>query len=228
MLVLGIETATPICAVALWQDGSLLAETRVKANHLHGEIISDLIEQLLQNARRQFGDVNGIAVSRGPGSFTGLRIGMSVGKAIAFAQDIPIVGVHTLDGIAANIAPLAERIAVTLPSRRGEVFAAPYRHLDGEYHREGQIVALSIDEFREWAAAIRTIAGPGIKSLQDGGVAQKYFLPEHFWEIGAASIARLGARKILAGEVDDLASLEPDYIKSFYTNAVPKTDFETT
>ncbi len=228
MLVLGIETATPTCAVALWQDGRLLAESRIKAKNLHGEIISGLIEQLFKQARRQFDDLSGVAVSRGPGSFTGLRIGMAVGKAIAFARSLPMVGIHTLDGIAGNIAPLTERLVVTLPSRKGEVFAAPYRHLDGEYQREGEIVALTIEAFQEWASGVRTIAGPGIKSLQDAGVTQKYYLPEHYWEVGAASIARLGARRILAGEIDDLARLEPDYVKPFFTTAVPKTDFEST
>lgn len=222
MLVLGIETATPICAVALWSDGHLLAENRCRAKSRHGEIIAGMIEYVFELLQLDTGDLNGVAVSKGPGSFTGLRIGMSMAKALAYSHKIPIVGVSTPDAIASGIAPVADRLAVVLPSRKGEVYAAPYRYLDGFYHREGGIEALPIEEFESWAEKIRYVAGPGIPALIEAGINRKTFLPDIFWEVGAAPVARMGARKLLAGEQDDLSSLEPDYVKPFFTTAKPK------
>ncbi|RME02112.1 MAG: tRNA (adenosine(37)-N6)-threonylcarbamoyltransferase complex dimerization subunit type 1 TsaB [Calditrichaeota bacterium] len=222
MLVLGIETATPTCAVAVWGNGQLVAEQRVKLKNMHAEIIAGMIRQVVQQARCSLEQMSCIAVSKGPGSFTGLRIGLAMAKGIAFARNLPIVGIATLDAIASGIAPVADRIVVALPSRRGEIFAAPYRNLDGQYQREGKITALPIADFRQWSRNIEWVAGPGIAALKEFGIRDKLYLPEIFWEISAAPVARLGARRFLAGEMQDLASLEPEYIKPFYTSAKPK------
>ena len=221
MLVLGIETATPTLALALWQDGEVLAEEKFKLKNRHAEVIAGSIEHVLKTSRVEFEALGGLAVSLGPGSFTGLRIGMACAKGVAFSHRLPLVGIHTPDAIAAGIAPLAERMVVVLPSRKGEVYAAPYRNLDGAFQREGKIAAVAIRDFANWAGMIDTVAGPGVVGLREAGLEKFCYLSEMHWQISAAAIARLGARRILTGDTDDLAALEPEYFKPFYTTARP-------
>lgn len=221
MTILGIETATSVCAVALWQDGRLLAELRYDLKNLHAEIITGLVDTALKTCHLQPADLDGIAVSKGPGSFTGLRIGMAFAKGMAFAHNLPIAGIATPDGIASGIPPLADRLVVALPSRKNEIYAAPYRALDGYYHREGKIVSLETAEFSRWAGNAEWVAGPGIDALRAAGIGGRRYVPPIFWCMSAAPIAWLGARKILAGDVDDLGTLEPEYVKDFHTVAKP-------
>ncbi len=218
-LVLGIETATSTCAVALTRNGNFLAEERFELPRLHGEIIVDMIEGMLQRCSLQTADLTGIAASLGPGSFTGLRIGLSVAKGIAFAHDLPIVGVHTPDAIASAIVPLSDTLIVALPSRRGEVYAAPYRNLDGFYHRSGKIAAVTVEAFTEWAGGTQYIAGPGYPALRKAGLDDFIYLKEKHWRVSAEAVARLGTHKLMMDETDDLDTLEPAYVKAFHTTA---------
>jgi tRNA threonylcarbamoyladenosine biosynthesis protein TsaB len=217
VLILGLETATATCATALWQEGALLGEMRFKQKKVHAEILSGMVEKVMAQCQVTYRNLDGIAVSIGPGSFTGLRIGMAMAKGLAFAQNIDVVGIHTPDAIASNIVPDETEIIVVMPSRKGEVYAAKYISLDGAYQREGQISAIEITRLVEWAGGAKLVAGPGMDALIKGGLAAFTCLPEHYWEIGAAPVARLGARRLLAEVPDDLATLEPDYIKSFQT-----------
>lgn len=217
MLILGIETATATCATALCQDGALLGEIRFKQKKVHAEILSGMVENLMAQCQATFKDLDGIAVSIGPGSFTGLRIGMAMAKGIAFAQNVEIVGIHTPDAIASNIVPDETEIIVVMPSRKGEVYTAKYISLDGAYQRDGQIIAVGITRLPEWAGGAKLVAGPGMHALMKGGLTAFTYLPERFWEMSAAPVARLGARRLMAEGADDLATLEPDYIKSFQT-----------
>ncbi|MFQ5627538.1 MAG: tRNA (adenosine(37)-N6)-threonylcarbamoyltransferase complex dimerization subunit type 1 TsaB [bacterium] len=217
MLILGIETATATCAAALWQEGTLLGEIRFKQKKIHAEFLSGMIRQLMDQSRNAYSALKGIAISIGPGSFTGLRIGMAMAKGIAYAQNIDVVGIHTPDAIASNIVPDEMEMIVVLPSRKGEVYAARYKNLDGAYHREDEIAAIEIARLPEWADGVRLAAGPGIHALMKAGLKNFTYLPERFWEIGAGPIARLGARKLMAEGPDAVATLEPDYIKPFQT-----------
>ena len=164
--------------------------------------------------------LDGLAVSIGPGSFTGLRIGLALAKGLAFGGDLPIVGVNTADAIAASVYPKDERMIVALASRKGEVYAAKYRILDNAYTREGQVEAVVSGQFAEWADGVSLIAGTGVASLQSAGVGEFEFVSEHYWQIGSAAVARLGARRIIAGDFDDVNVLEPEYVKPFFTTAV--------
>lgn len=220
MTILGIETATEVCAVALWRSGQLLGEIRYRRKRVHAELLPAMIEHLLQETQSAFSELDGVAVSIGPGSFTGLRIGLAMAKGIAFSRRLAIVGIQTPDAIASHIVPPAVRLTVVLPSRRGEVYAAPYRNLDGAYHREGKIVALKIEDFAHWAADTTYVAGPGAAALQKAGISAFRYVPENYWEISAAPVARLGARRLIAGDSDPVSALEPEYIKPFFTTSV--------
>ena len=100
MIVLGIETATAVCAVALVDDDVVRAERRYEIPQAHSEKLMECVDDCLKSAGLALSSIDGIAISIGPGSFTGLRIGLSVAKGLAFATDKPVVGVPTLEALA--------------------------------------------------------------------------------------------------------------------------------
>src|SRR5471030_1305923 len=102
-LLLQIETATTSCSVALAKDGSVLAFKQVDERNIHAEVITLFIEELMVSAGMQYDQLDAIAVSCGPGSYTGLRIGISTAKGLCFALDKPLIAIETLEAMAYGI-----------------------------------------------------------------------------------------------------------------------------
>jgi tRNA threonylcarbamoyladenosine biosynthesis protein TsaB len=210
VLVLGIETATPWCGVALWDESGPVA-ARAFVNHMElSARLIPTIKSLLAEEGRIVNDLGGVAASIGPGSFTGLRIGVATAKTLAQAAGKPIVGIETLDAMAFPYEPLiacGTALAVTLTARRGEYYARWY---GGEDH---SIRALSRDRLREeLALASIPVLVLGDAALKDGlsgtglPVAPSAHLPQ------ALNVAAMGYRRLAAGDSDDLMSLVPLYI----------------
>ncbi len=219
MLVLGIETSTTVCAVSLIRDGQLLAEYRHQQEKKHAEIIATLIGNQIAVCDLAFADLEGIGIATGPGSYTGLRIGMSFAKSLAFAHDLPLAGIPTTAAIAFGLPVDFEQVIVALPSRRGEIYAALFTQKGDRLQADKPATALEIAALPEWAGECRKIAGPGGAALAQTGLQGFELVPERFWQIGALNIALLAEEKLQAGQADDLDSLEPDYLKPFYTTA---------
>ena len=225
MIVLGIETATTICGAALVRDGVLAGEASLDARNVHAERLLEQIDDVLRGAGCTAADLGGIAVSSGPGSFTGLRIGMSVAKGLAYAGSIPLVGVSTLEALARHAAARAGTgpgvtVLAVLDARRDEVYCQLFRNGEGGLEPEGEVADMTVADLRE------RIAGRSVLAAGDG--TQKAFGPEGAREAGwraaggdagacsAAEVALLGARMLAAGRRDDPATLEPRYIKEFF------------
>ncbi|MGB9825310.1 MAG: tRNA (adenosine(37)-N6)-threonylcarbamoyltransferase complex dimerization subunit type 1 TsaB, partial [Desulfofundulus sp.] len=140
MLVLGIEAATPVAAVAVVDGERLLAERMVNNRRTHSVNLLPMIKAVLEDAGVGREDLGGIAVSSGPGSFTGLRIGMATAKTLAQVWGLPVVGVGTLDALAHPLTGQGGLICPILNARKDEVYAAVYRTVDGELERlEGPV-----------------------------------------------------------------------------------------
>lgn len=131
-LILGIETCTNICSVALW-DGQQMHEQLIETARSHSKSLIPMIEQVLKQAGVSIREVEAIACARGPGSFTGVRIGIGVAKGIAFGQEIPIVPISPLQAIAYRTMQLAQaqQVAVLMDARMGELYAADYQNQQG-------------------------------------------------------------------------------------------------
>ena len=136
MRILGLDTSISVASVAISEGGRLVAEdcyprkgsaegSGVKSNH--AEIILPLVDSVLRRAGIELSDVAGIAVSIGPGSFTGVRIGLSTVKGLAYGTGMPAVGISTLQAIAARVAGFEGRVCPILDARKGEVYAAVFR-----------------------------------------------------------------------------------------------------
>ncbi|MDZ7723989.1 MAG: tRNA (adenosine(37)-N6)-threonylcarbamoyltransferase complex dimerization subunit type 1 TsaB [candidate division KSB1 bacterium] len=134
MLHLGIETATPTCAVALLTDDTLLAESRLNIRNVHASRLFQLIDSLFRHADRRMQDLNAVSVSIGPGSFTGLRIGLASAKGIATGLDIPVIPVPTLSALARQAPAENGRLYPFIRARKNEYYTAPVLRTDWDDH----------------------------------------------------------------------------------------------
>ncbi|MDW7738840.1 MAG: tRNA (adenosine(37)-N6)-threonylcarbamoyltransferase complex dimerization subunit type 1 TsaB [Bacillota bacterium] len=127
LLILGIDTTTLACSVALLQGDKLLAELTLNIKKTHSERLMPLLDQMLTESGIEREQLEAVAVAAGPGSFTGLRIGISTARALAQGLDIPVVGVGTLEALAEAITVPNALICPLLDARRSQVYTALYR-----------------------------------------------------------------------------------------------------
>jgi tRNA threonylcarbamoyladenosine biosynthesis protein TsaB len=219
--LLAVETSTLTGAVALLQSGSVVAESRVSVAVTHGERLMAAIDGVLRAARCELGHVDAFAVAVGPGSFTGLRIGVSTVKSLAFATGKPVVGVPTLDALAWTLPFCAYPVCPILDAKKDEVYAALYRTLDGRLELleapravapatlaeelratwEGPLVFLG-DGVAPFGAVLGDILGTRAR-LAPGGLR----LPS------AATVGELGGAALARGDAADPAALVPLYLR---------------
>lgn len=210
MLVLGIETATNWCGIALWDDSGPVA-ARAFVNHMElSARLIPAIQTMLTEEERTFSDVQGLAVSIGPGSFTGLRIGVATAKTLAQAAGLPIVGIQTMDAMALPYGPLVEcgtRLALTLSARRDQYYVR-WQGSDDDVIR-----IMATDELREALAdSTRPVLVLGDAALKAGISGTGRPISAAANHPRALSVAALGHERLTRGDTDDLMSLVPLYI----------------
>ena len=127
MIILAIDTTGKVCSTAVSKDGKLLSEEYRDVGLTHSASLMPMIETVLGSAGVDISDIDRIAVSNGPGSFTGVRIGVCAAKALAHARGIPICGISTLEAMSHNIAHFDGTVVPMIDARRGEVYAAAFR-----------------------------------------------------------------------------------------------------
>jgi len=169
MRLLALETATLAGGAALLDDGHLIGESRLNIALTHSERLMAVVDRLLQDCAWEASSLRALAVSIGPGSFTGLRVGVATAKGLALALDLPIAPVPTLDALAATL-PFADApVCPLLDARKGEVYCSLYRWNGTAMAREWDYLALSP------AAAAARLDAPVIV-LGDGVAACRPFL----------------------------------------------------
>lgn len=216
MRVLGIETATSLASVGVLA-GAELIERRGGDASSHGRELIPLIDVVLSLAGLDSSDLDLIAVSVGPGSFTGLRIGLSVAKGLAIAWRLPIVGVPTLDAYAAAIGPRSGAIWPVLDARKGEVYAAGYRWLGDTMRCFMPPRAIDADAFAYHLESPCLVVGDGVDAFSGRWVAagagplEMRSLSEA--PPSGAVVAREGASRFASQGADDWARLEPLYCR---------------
>lgn len=220
MWLLSIDTATRISGLALHQGENLVAESFLHTAKTHSERLMPMILQILQNAGISFAELDAVAVAEGPGSFTGLRIGMATAKGIAQVRSIPLLGINTLDALAQCALGFDGLVAPILDARKNEVYTALYRSnaqsvgLTGDYRAvEPAILARELkdmetrvlflgDAVQAYRGLILDILGP-----------QAVFLPDRLSLPRASHVGALAAQRLARGEADDLYELKPFYIR---------------
>ena len=213
-LVLGIETATRWCAVALWNErGPLASHSFVNAMELSRRLVPT-IEALLREEGLTPEELTGIGVSIGPGSFTGLRIGVATAKTMAQVLSIPIMGVETMDVIALTYESLRRagtRLAVTLTSRRGQYFVRWYE--PPQCPQDRTVFMLTTDELREQLALSHAgVLLLGDAALNEGLPGTGMPILEIAHRPHALNVACLAYPQLARGESDDVMTLAPFYV----------------
>lgn len=217
MTILGIDTATAVCSVGLAGENGFIAEYGLMGAMVHGERLPGMVEHLFNSTGIDPDSLDGIAVSIGPGSFTGLRIGLGYAKGLALGLGKPLIDIDTMDGMIAFVPPVCEWGCVLLKARKGEVYQGLYRWRD-EWQREGEFSVTANEQIGNRLPGDDVLfIGEGAVSLRDqirGKFGRARFLQDNSRPAGY-HIAALGIRKLKNGQLTDLESIVPKYIKRF-------------
>ncbi|MTI31325.1 tRNA (adenosine(37)-N6)-threonylcarbamoyltransferase complex dimerization subunit type 1 TsaB [Xanthovirga aplysinae] len=217
-LILSIETSTKVCSVALHQKGKLLASKELFLEKSHSALLSTLIDELLKSCRVQFSNLEAIAVSKGPGSYTGLRIGVSTAKGLCYALGVPLIAVNTLEAMAYGVNQFNLSNALLCPmidARRMEVYCLI---ADTQMGVIEPTHAKIIDETSFSNLLVNhdvLFFGDGASKCQDvlGHNANAKFL--NSISPSAVNTGYLAGMKFLKEDFEDLAYFEPFYLKDF-------------
>lgn len=223
-LILSLDTSTKVCSVALHEDGVLIASQAYHLQKSHSSLLPSIIEQLMDNVEMSLSDVHAIALSAGPGSYTGLRIGTATAKGLAFTLGVPMVAVSSLDSMFEQVAPMVSSESVLLPmidARRMEVFCLA-RRANGESLWNPRPLIVDENSFSEFGGEDLYFFGNGSDKFQEMFPTVKFIDNIH---PSAACMGELAYQRFSNQQFEDLAYYEPDYLKEYRTN-VPSQKFK--
>ncbi|RDY58764.1 tRNA (adenosine(37)-N6)-threonylcarbamoyltransferase complex dimerization subunit type 1 TsaB [Flagellimonas nanhaiensis] len=221
--ILNLETATTNCSVSISNGTEIVAiKENNSLNYSHAEQLHVFIKEALDEASLRFSDLDAMAISKGPGSYTGLRIGVSAAKGLCFSLDLPLISVPTLQSMAyqAN-AGEGEIIIPVLDARRMEVYSAVF---DSDYHEIRGTRAEIIDEnaFSEYVAKQKVhIVGSGAAKCKEV-LEHSNFHFDNSVLPSSRQMAILSHEKYQAGQFEDVAYFEPYYLKDFVVHTKKK------
>lgn len=218
MLILALDTSSKAESVALMRGEEVLCECCLRLSSHHSESILPAIENVLDYAGERIGNIDLFAVTLGPGSFTGLRIGVSTIKGLALATGKPAVGVSTLEALAFNVLPSDLIICPMLDARRNEVYTGTYR--TGNSGRLEAIEQEQVTDPREFLlrqSEEMLFLGDGAQAygevIKACSRAPSHFAPPHLQFIRASAVGILGAQRFHGGEALDLLGFTPRYLR---------------
>jgi tRNA threonylcarbamoyladenosine biosynthesis protein TsaB len=234
MTVLGIDTATMAASVALAEDGTLVGEA-IQASGAeggsygasaqrpnHAEVILPLIERLLTTSHRSLADLSAIAVSIGPGTFTGLRIGLSTVKGLAYGWQMPVVGVPTLLAVAARVTDWEGLICPLLDARKNQIYGALFQRRAGALERLAEDRVCALEPIVRQIRAIQgsdacLFIGDGTRAYGaglKGAMGDSALLRSgEGYPSTAFAVASLGEQRLRAGDTEPLGPLVPLYLR---------------
>lgn len=221
MLVLALETATRVAGVALVNEGRVQKEVFLNHRQTHSQTLMVTVDEVLRECEVSLNQVDAIAVSIGPGSFTGLRIGLATAKGLALGIGKPAIGVPTLDALAYNASLFSGLVCPVLDARKQEVYTAIYQG-------DGSHVEL-LDRYRACspevlADEIKALKVKPVVFLGDGAVRYRdlfqqvlgdaaVWAPANLALPRASSVGLLAWERLQEGKVDDAASIVPVYVR---------------
>ena len=217
MIVLGIETSSLHGGVAVVGAEGLVAECILNLEVTYSERLLPAVERVLADAGLTVEDLGGLAVAIGPGSFTGLRIGLSTAKGLAAASGTPLVGVPTLKALAWSHPLSRYPICPILDARKGEVYCAMFRWAHGEFEQVMADAALPPAALAARIAEPTLFVGDGVAAygrfLAGALGPRAVFAPPSLSGARPVAVAALGRDRLLRGERDDPAALVPSYLR---------------
>ncbi|MDN3723395.1 tRNA (adenosine(37)-N6)-threonylcarbamoyltransferase complex dimerization subunit type 1 TsaB [Aequorivita sp. SDUM287046] len=214
-IILCLETATVNCSVALAVNGEIKAIREENDQKFsHAEKLHVFIDEVLKEAKIAKAGLDAIAVSKGPGSYTGLRIGVSAAKGLCFALDIPLISTFTLEVLAQQVNPKDGFIIPLLDARRMEVYSAVF-NAEKKQIRETRAEILNENSFSEFLKAGNTVfLGDGADKLEAICNSENARFHQRSFP-SAADMAQLAEAKYKISDTEDVAYFEPYYLKEF-------------
>ncbi|MEE3372829.1 MAG: tRNA (adenosine(37)-N6)-threonylcarbamoyltransferase complex dimerization subunit type 1 TsaB [Planctomycetota bacterium] len=214
MRILALETSRKPGSIALLEDVTLVCEVELPEESGPGRSLAPLIDAQLRAADWVAADLDLVTCTIGPGSFTGLRIGVTTAKTLAYAAGSQILGVPTLDVVAEQAPDAITTVTTVIDAQRGELFAARYdRGTDQRWQAAGepQIVDQAV-----WLSQLSVpswVSGSGLRRLAGELPAAVQVVAEDQWEPRAATVAKIALRRYQAGQRDDFWQLIPRYYR---------------
>jgi tRNA threonylcarbamoyladenosine biosynthesis protein TsaB len=218
MMVLGIETSTALGSVAIVEDQKLRGERRWKAEKGHAERLIEELDSLLEKLSISMKALDGFAVTIGPGSFSGLRVGLATVKGLAMATQRPVIPVSTLEALARNVSGPLHPVCTLLDAQREEAYAALFRR-----DETGQWIRILPDQVIAPGDLLKQLSGPTI-FVGEGAVLYQALIqqrmgekasfapPEAQWP-SAAIVAQMGLSRLLRGETAQAKEIAPSYLR---------------
>ena len=219
MLILAFETSAKAASVALLEGNKLLSECYQNTGMTHSQTLMVMAEDLLKQCGKTVNDVTAVAVAEGPGSFTGVRIGVAAAKGFAWGREIPCYGISTLEAMAVSLGAYEGHVCACMDARRNQVYNAVFYVNRGEPERFSDDRAISLTELKN---ELEHIDGPIFLVGEGAGLTYKTLAPdipelilppEHRLHQRAVGVALLAEAKAAAGEAGDGNALSPNYLR---------------
>lgn len=219
MKILALETSAKAVSAAITEDGKVLASGYQDTGLTHSRTLMPIVEHLFQNTGLAVSQIDAVAVAAGPGSFTGIRIGVSAAKGLAFAADKPAVGVSTLAAMARNVAFADGLVICAMDARRSQIYNALFAAEGGALTRLTPDRAIALEELAEELRSDprpKTVVGDGgrlcAEFLEKAGIACR-LAPPHLVMQNAASVALEAESMAAAGHLVTAQELSPVYLR---------------
>ena len=218
-MILAFETTAKAGSVALYENGRLLGEQYQNTGLTHSQTLMVMAEDLLKQCGRTVSDVTSVAVAEGPGSFTGVRIGVAAAKGFAWGGELPCYGVSTLEAMAETLGIYEGYVCPCMDARRNQVYNTLFYVNHGTLERVTEDRAIALVDLKE---ELKELNGP-IYLVGDGAeLAHRHLAaeignlilpPEHRRHQRASGVAMVAAKKIAAGESGDANAMTPNYLR---------------
>ena len=219
MLILAFETSAKAASVALTENGKLLGESYQNTGMTHSQTLMVMAEDLLKAAGRTVKDLSAVAVAEGPGSFTGVRIGVAAAKGLAWGAQLPCFGISTLEAMAVSLGMYRGYICPVMDARRSQVYNSLFYVNQGELQRIREDRAIALNDLAEELKALNEpifLVGDSSKLCHNTlkeAIPGLVLPPEHRMHQRAVGVALLAEARAAAGETGDGAVLAPNYLR---------------
>ncbi len=220
MKILAVDTSSPVAAVAVMDDRELLGEYFLNHKKTHSQKLVPMMEEILRSLELRPSDMDVFAAASGPGSFTGLRIGITTVKAMAYAAKKPVVSIPTLDALACNI-PLTEALVCPImDARNNQVYTALYRNDGGIQSNITEYMGIPVSQLVQ----IINSAGGSVIFTGDGVLIHREYLKKELGEKcsfaprshllnRASSVAQLAMTRAMSGKLESCMDMAPFYLR---------------
>ncbi len=220
MKILALESSGLVAGVAVAEDDNLLGEYTINYKKTHSQTLLPMLDEVAKMTELDLSTVDAIAVSAGPGSFTGLRIGSATAKGLGLALQKPLIHIPTVDALACNLWGCGTLICPLMDARRNQTYTGIYRFADGQLQVIREQCAVGIAEIISHLNALGqpvVFLGDGVpvfrSYIEENCTAEYQFAPAHMNKQRAGSVAWLGLQYAKAGKTESAAEHKPDYLR---------------